>query len=101
MSGMLVGTTLAFILNRAFTFRDTKLPVSLSAVRYIASAIVFTTLHGMAVAYLHDSRGLDYAISKLSADLMIITIPQLFMNRYVIFPKPKAGGLSKPEGADA
>ena len=87
MSGMVVGSIVSFIANRYFAFPDSGLQLGKSAVRYFVQLGISIIIHGQVVTYLHDSKGFPYVPSKFAADVMVLTIPQLLILRYLVFPK--------------
>jgi putative flippase GtrA len=87
MAGTTVGSTFSYFANRHFAFKDHEEPVAKSGLKYFVMQAVLGTLHGQAVVLLRDTFGLNYVVAKMSADMMVITGPQMFLMRYFIFPK--------------
>ena len=89
MSGTTVGSTFSYFANRHFAFRDAKEPVAKSGLKFAAMQAVLGLIHGQVVVWLRDSLGIPYVLAKMSADMLVVTGPQLLIMRYFIFPKRK------------
>ena len=103
MAGTTVGSTFSYFANRHFAFKDHKEPVAKSGLKFFVMQAVLGTIHGQVVVWLRDSLGLPYVIAKMSADILVVTGPQLLIMRHFIFPKkgteaPRPGPLPASQG---
>lgn len=89
MAGTTVGSTFSYFANRYFAFRDHEEPVARSGIKYALMQTVLGIAHGQVTVLLRDHAGIPYVASKMMADLMVVTGPQMFLMRYFIFPKRK------------
>lgn len=89
MSGTTVGSTFSYFANRHFAFQDHAEPVSKSGLKFFLMQAVLGTLHGQVVVWLREVLGVPYVVAKMSADLLVVTGPQLLIMRHFIFPKKK------------
>ncbi len=89
MSGTTVGSTFSYFANRHFAFQDHQEPVAKSGLKFFVMQAVLGTLHGQVVVWLRDALGVPYVVAKMSADLLVVTGPQLLIMRHFIFPKKK------------
>ena len=90
MAGTLVGSTFTFFANRYLVFREARPEVAAPALRFLLITLVSSVIHGQLVVQLRDRWGIPYAPAKMLADLCVFTFPQLFVLRYIVFPKRKA-----------
>ncbi len=97
MVGGIFGPITTYFLNRSFAFADSKAPVHKSAAKFVAAIGVGTIVHGQLVYWLRDVVGFDFVPSKLIADVMIFTVPQLLVLRFFIFPKAKVEPPAPPQ----
>ena len=89
MSALTVGTTLNFLAQRYFAFKEKDAKVAGPAMRWIIMTLCQTFLHGQIVVMMRDWWGVPYVPAKLTADLLVFTGLQLLLVRYVVFPKKK------------
>ena len=89
MAGTTVGSTFSYFANRYFAFRDHEEPVARSGLKYLLMQAVLGVLHGQVTVMLRDGAGVPYVASKMMADLLVVTGPQMVLMRYFIFPKRK------------
>ncbi len=89
MGGTTVGSTWTYFANRHLAFRDHEEPVARSGIKFFVMQAVMSVLHGQVVVWLRDGYGIPYVFAKLMADVMVVTVPQLLLMRYVIFPQKK------------
>jgi len=92
MGGTTVGSTWTYFANRHLAFRDHEEPVAKSGLKFFVMQAVMSVLHGQVVVWLRDGYGIPYVFAKLMADVMVVTVPQLLLMRYVIFPQKKSSG---------
>ena len=95
MAGTTVGSTFSYFANRYFAFQDHEEPVARSGIKYFLMQAVLGVLHGQVTVMLRDHAGIHYVASKMMADMLVVTGPQMVLMRYFIFPKRKqvpAGG---------
>jgi putative flippase GtrA len=89
MVGTLLGSTFTFFANRFFAFREHHPGVAYPALRFILVTVASSVVHGQLVVILRDRWGVPYVPSKMIADVCVFTFAQLFVLRYIVFPKPK------------
>jgi putative flippase GtrA len=89
-AGVAVGATLAFILNRHFAFRDKSSPVAPQAFRYALTTLGAMAVHAPLVGILVDRLDVDLVVAKLMADVLVFSIGQLLLLRYLVFRKSPA-----------
>lgn len=89
MMGVLVGSIFTFFANRFFAFRDRDPNVAPAAFKFALTTIGAMLLHGQLVVMLRDHWGIPVVISKILADLLVFSVGQLLMLRYVIFRKKR------------
>jgi putative flippase GtrA len=89
MTGLAVGTTANFLAHRYIAFREKNAKLASPALRWAAMTVVQTLVHGQVVVMLRDWWGVPFVASKVVADVMVFSVAQLVMVRYLIFPKGK------------
>jgi len=85
MTGTLLGAVFSYFANRAFAFRDAD-PSGASLVRFALVTVVTSTIHGQFVVWF-SSMGLPYIAAKMASDVIVYSVGQLLLLRYVVFPK--------------
>jgi putative flippase GtrA len=99
MTGSLSGAAFSYFANRAFAFGDgDRGPGSL--VRYVLITVVQSTIHGQFVVWF-SAWGLPYVAAKMSADVLVFSVAQLLLLRYVVFPRRKGAVEARPREAPA
>jgi putative flippase GtrA len=88
--GVAVGSTLAFILNRHFAFRDKSSPVGPQAFRYALTTLGAMAVHAPLVGILVDRLDVDLVVAKLMADVLVFSVGQLLLLRFLVFRKSPA-----------
>lgn len=88
--GLAVGSTLSFTLNRCVAFTDCRTPLWSSALRYAGAIGALMVVHASAVGLLTDRAQVPILVSKLIADVTILSAGQLLLLRYIVFPRNKA-----------
>ncbi|MBX5480729.1 MAG: GtrA family protein [Myxococcaceae bacterium] len=88
--GLTIGSTLSFTLNRKVAFTDCRLTLWTSALRYAGAIGCLMVVHASAVGILTDRSRLPILVSKLIADVTILSFGQLLLLRYIVFPRNKA-----------
>jgi putative flippase GtrA len=107
MLGVAVGSTVAFLGNRSFAFRDSDGPWLPEALRFLVGTGVGMVVHGQLVRVLTDQE-VPLVLSKLMADLCVFTFGQLLLLRFFVFPARGSVGRGRigaphwdvPNGAD-
>lgn len=89
MAGTTVGSTFSYFANRHFAFKDHEEPVAKSGIKYFIMQAVLGIMHGQVTVLLRDNAGVHYILSKMMADMLVVTGPQMLLMRYFIFPKKK------------
>lgn len=87
MVGSTTGSIFTYFANRHFAFRDSKVPLARSGIKFAVMTLITNTLHGQVVVWYRELWGMPYVVAKLAADLTVVTIPQLLLLRHVVFPK--------------
>lgn len=95
MAGTLFGSVFSYFLNRAIAFRDQG-PKSRSLPRFAAVTVLASSIHGQFVVWFR-SLGLPYIAAKMAADVIVYSVGQLLLLRYVVFPKER---VAPPGGSD-
>jgi putative flippase GtrA len=89
MAGVVVGGIFAFFANRRFAFRDHKPELAPQAIKFAISTGGAMLIHAGLVWLLANRWGSPVVIAKLAADVAVFSIGQLFVLRYLVFPKRK------------
>jgi putative flippase GtrA len=85
--GVAIGSTLAFFLNRSFAFRAQGTPVAGQAVKFIISTLIAMSIHAPLVGILADWLDVPVVVAKLIADVLVFSIGQLLVLRFLVFRK--------------
>lgn len=98
MVGVLFGSTFTFFANRHFAFRDHKPNLAPQAVKFVSVTAVSMLIHAYLVHLLADNWGVPVVLAKMAADILVFSVGQLLMLRYIVFPKwkPKDVPASEP-----
>ena len=89
--GVAIGSTLAFFLNRSFAFRAQGTPVTGQAVKFVISTLIAMSIHAPLVGILADWLDVPVVVAKLIADVLVFSIGQLLVLRFLVFRKtPRA-----------
>lgn len=86
-SGVAVGATANFVLNRRLVFPDSQGPWGGQALRYTFATLAAMAVHATVVFFLADEWGLNYVAAKLIADVLVFAVGNLAILRLVVFPK--------------
>lgn len=97
MLGNAVGTTWTYFANRHLAFKDHQAPLVGSAWKFALMQLGLGVIHGQVVVWLRDGAGLPYVLAKMTADLLVVTFPQLWLMRYVVFPRKPSPPQHPPE----
>jgi len=93
--GVAVGSTVAFVGNRRFAFRDSATDWFPEARRFVLGTVAGMLLHGALVRALADGAGVPLVLAKLVSDVCVFTFGQLLLLRFFVFPvrsRPRASG---------
>ncbi len=88
-AGLVVGATINFLAQRRFAFQDRDTRLAQSTVRWLIVTAGQILLHGQLVTILRDRLGVPYVPAKMAGDVVVFTVLQLLLLRYVIFPERK------------
>ncbi len=101
MTGTVLGAAFTFVANRRFAFSDsgTQLTLSRSLLRFAAATLFASVVHGQLVVWLRDTFGVPYVPSKIVSDVLVFTLGQLVLLRYVVFPRPKTPAVTMAQPA--
>lgn len=98
--GVLVGATANFFVNKIFAFKDSHGHTGVQLARFLGGTALAAAVHAGLVHVLTNKLGIFYVFSKLIADVLVFTVGNLFLLRFVVFPKnrhhaePATGGQS-------
>jgi putative flippase GtrA len=90
MTGVAVGSTFTFFANRYFAFRDQTPELAPQALRFAVTTGCAMLVHASIVWWLRDRMGVDVVYAKLIADVLVFSVGQLLVLRYIVFRAPKA-----------
>jgi len=88
-AGLCVGATLNFLAQRRFAFSDGDTRLGHTFVRWALVTAAQIAVHGQLVTMLRDGLHVPYVPAKMLGDLVVFTLLQLVLLRYVVFPKRK------------
>jgi putative flippase GtrA len=88
-AGLAVGSTVAFAGNRCFAFRDAEKEIAPQILRFVATTSVGMAAHASLVHVLADLFAVPVVLAKMISDLAVFGLGQLFLLRYVVFPRAK------------
>jgi putative flippase GtrA len=99
--GVFVGATANFFVNKIFAFKDSHGHTGAQLARFLGGTALAAAVHAGLVYLLTNKLGIFYVFSKLIADVMVFTVGNLFLLRFVVFPKnrrhrPKSAKGSQP-----
>lgn len=95
MCGVVTGAVLTFIANRHFAFRDNTPDIAPQALKFVLATGVAMLVHASFVWFFADHLHVPVVVAKLLADIIVFSVGQLLVLRYLVFPQKKA----KPEAA--
>lgn len=79
--------------------RQTDPELKGQVVRFVVSTVLSMWAHGLLVEWLRDSLGVPFALSKVLADLVVFSVLQLLVLRFLVFSRRPAG--ASGEGVNA
>jgi putative flippase GtrA len=85
--GVTVGATANFFFNKVFAFKDSHGNTGAQLARFLGGTAVAAAVHAGLVHILTNKLGLFYVFSKLIADVLVFTVGNLFLLRFIVFPK--------------
>jgi putative flippase GtrA len=94
--GVLVGSTVTFFLNKYFAFREHHPNLAPQALKFAIATGLAMLVHASLVGLLKDRVGIPVVLAKLAADLLVFSVGQLLLLRYVVFPKARSGAAGRP-----
>ena len=95
-AGLIVGVTINFLAQRKFAFQDRDTRLAQSTVRWLIVTALQILLHGQLVTIFRDRLGVPYVPAKMLGDVLVFTVLQLLLLRYVIFPERKEPAAAQP-----
>ena len=95
-AGVAVGSTVAFAGNRRFAFQDAEKEIGPQVLRFIATTSVGMAAHASLVHVLADLFLVPVVLAKMISDLAVFGLGQLFLLRYVVFPRAKEREAQRP-----
>lgn len=87
--GLVFGCTINFLAQRRFAFRDRDTRLAQSTVKWVIVTALQILLHGQLVTIFRDQLHVPYVPAKMLGDVLVFTVLQLLLLRYVIFPERK------------
>ncbi len=87
--GVFVGAVFTFFANRHFAFRDHHPELGPQALKFAITTGFAIALHMSLVHVMADLWHVPVVLAKLAADLLVFSVGQLLLLRYVVFPKKK------------
>src|SRR5262249_22190031 len=87
MCGVTVGAIFTFFANRHFAFRDHKPKLAPQALKFSVATFAAMMVHASLVWLLADHYGVPVVLAKLAADVLVFSVGQLLLLRYLVFPK--------------
>lgn len=93
MTGVAVGSTFTFFANRYFAFRDHRPELAPQALRFAVTTGCAMLVHASLVWWLRDWVGIDVVYAKLIADVLVFSVGQLLVLRYIVFRAPRRAGV--------
>ncbi|MBL8920569.1 MAG: GtrA family protein [Myxococcaceae bacterium] len=87
MLGLAVAWLFTYVANRVYAFGDSDATLASSGIKFVAMAVGTTLVHGQVVTWLTDTIGVPFTVAKLAGDVLVVTIPNLLLMRFVVFPK--------------
>ena len=85
--GVAVGATANFFVNKVFSFKDSHGHTGTQLARFLGGTALAAGVHAGLVYLLTNKLGVFYVVSKLIADVLVFTVGNLFLLRFVVFPK--------------
>jgi len=95
--GVAVGATANFFVNKRFAFKDSRGHTGAQLARFLGGTALAAAVHAGLVYLLTNKLGIFYVFSKLISDVLVFTVGNMFLLRFVVFPKNRAH--AKPETA--
>lgn len=89
MSGVAVGAAFTFFANRHFAFKEHNPALAKPALKFLLVTALAMGVHGQFVVLMRDHAGIPFVVSKVIADLAVFSVGQLFVLRYLVFPRAK------------
>lgn len=87
MIALAIGTTLNFLAHRFIAFREHNPKLADPALKWATMTVVQTLVHGQLVVMLRDWWSVPFVAAKMISDVLVFTVAQLLLVRYVVFKK--------------
>lgn len=87
MLGLAVAWVFTYVANRVWAFDDSDASLASSGFKFVVMAVVTTLAHGQVVTWLSDGWGVPFTAAKLLGDVLVVTVPNLLIMRFIVFPK--------------
>lgn len=97
--GALLGAIFTFFVNRHFAFRDHRPQLAPQAIKFVMTTAASVAIHAGVVWLLSVRHGMNIYVAKLISDVAVFSVGQLFVLRYVVFPKAKPEELTALEAS--
>ncbi len=89
MIGVTFGSTFTFFANRHFAFRDHNPKLAPQAVKFLLTTLAAMAVHAPLVGLLTNRFHVNVVVAKILADILVFSVGQLLLLRYVVFPRRK------------
>jgi len=97
MVGVAIGATFTFFANRYFAFREHNPKLAKPAVKFVLATAVSMVAHGQLVVVMRDWWAVPFVPAKMVADVLVFSIGQMILLRFVVFPRAKKPPVTQPE----
>ena len=87
MLALAVGTTVNFLGQRRYAFKETK--VATPAAKWALMTAGQSIVHGQLVHVFRDWWGVPYPFAKMGSDVLVFGLLQLVLLRLFVFPKER------------
>jgi putative flippase GtrA len=99
LTGLALGGTFGFFANRFFAFPEKGQKLATPALRYVIVTVLSSLLHAELTAVLRDDLQVPFVGAKLVADVLVFSVLQLAVLRYIVFPAtPEPRAVPPPPG---
>lgn len=87
--GAVLGAVFTFFVNRHFAFRDHQPNLAPQMVKFLITTGATVAIHAGLVWLLSVQNGVNVYVAKLISDIAVFSVGQLFLLRYIVFPKAR------------
>lgn len=94
--GAVLGAIFTFFVNRHFAFRDHEPDFAPQMIKFLLTTAGTVAIHAGLVWVLSVQNGVNVYVAKLISDIAVFSVGQLFLLRYIVFPKAKPQPAATP-----